>query len=243
VADDVPPAIGNSSNRHDSLRQCFVVWLSYSILLNVDDFPPRNSRKGGILDGETKLLREADWSVIRRDLLVRATWRARCYRWNRGGNLDLAEGYTVEDVVQEVIMKALSGIRRWDPEKGQLLPWLQAQSRSVMDALAKSASHRREMRIPETESLASTQSLDPLEIVLEEEAEAQTRQRVDALFQAVGGAPELKEVMQVIMDGCQPWPRYIALELDISVREVDNRLKRLRRYALKLAKRDVLRSQ
>jgi RNA polymerase sigma factor (sigma-70 family) len=191
------------------------------------------------LDGETKLLREADWSVIRRDLLVHATWRARCYRWNRGGNLDLAEGYTVEDVVQEVIMKALSGIRRWDPEKGQLLPWLQAQSRSIMDALAKSASHQREVSIPETESFASVQSLDPLEIVLEEETETQVRQKVEALFQAVDGEPELREVLQVIMDGCQLWPRHIASELGVPVREVDNRLKRLRRRAAQLSKCDT----
>jgi len=192
------------------------------------------------LDQQTrKLLREADWETIRGELLAYAMWRARSYWWNRGGDLDLAKGYSVEDVVQEVIVKALSGLRRWDPEKGQLFPWLQAQSRSVMDALAKSASHRREMRILETESLASAQSPDPLEIVLEKEAETQTRKKVEALFQAVDGVPELREVLQVIMDGCQPWPRHIASELGVSVREVDNRLKRLRRCASKLARQDV----
>jgi hypothetical protein len=46
-----------------------------------------------------------------------------------------------------------------------------------------------------------------------------------------------------IVDGCQSCPRYIALELNITVREVDNRLKRLRRCASKLARRDVLQSR
>jgi len=68
-------------------------------------------------------------------------------------------------------------------------------------------------------------------------------QKVEALFRAVDGTLELREVIQVIMDGCQPWPRYIALELNISAREVDNRMKRLRRCASKLAKRDVLQSR
>jgi len=111
-----------------------------------------------------------------------------------------------------------------------------------MDALAKSASHRREMSISETERLVSVASPDPLGIVLKEEAEAQTRQKVKALFQAVDREPELREVLLVIMAGCEPRPRYIALELDISVREVANRLKRLRRCALKLPKQDVLQS-
>jgi DNA-directed RNA polymerase specialized sigma24 family protein len=144
--------------------------------------------------------------------------------------------------VQEVIVKAWSGIRSWDPNKGQLLPWLQAQSRSITDALANCASHRREVSIPEAESFASTQSPDPLEIVLEEEAKTQIRQKLEVLFQAVDAAPELKEVLETIMNGCQPRPRHIALELGISVREVDNRLKRLRRCALKLAKREVRQS-
>ena len=196
--------------------------------------------RAAILDPETlRLLQEADWSTIRKAMLVHATWQARRYRWSHGGNPDLVGGYTVEDVVQEVIVKALSGTRRWNSEKGQLLPWLQAQSRSIIDALAKSASHRREVSISEAESLVSVQSPDPLGTVLEEEAEAQTQQKLEALFQAVDGEPELREVLLVIMDGCEPWPRHIALEIDISVREVDNRLKRLRRCALKLAKQDV----
>jgi RNA polymerase sigma factor (sigma-70 family) len=199
-------------------------------------------KRSAVLDpGTLKLLQEANWSVIYKDLLAYATWRARSYRWNRGRNLDLAKGYTVEDVVQEVILKMLSGIRKWDPEKGQLLPWLQTQCRSVIDALVKSAGHRREVNNLEMESFAK-HSPDPLEVVLEEEAKTQIHQKVKALFQAVNEEPELREVLQAIVDGCEPWPRYIALELDISVREVDNRLKRLRRCATKLTERDVLQS-
>ena len=76
------------------------------------------------LEPETlDLLQEMDWSAIRKALLTYTTWRARSYRWNRGESSDLAKGYTVEDVVQEVIVKTFEGVRKWDPEKGQLLPW------------------------------------------------------------------------------------------------------------------------
>ena len=138
-------------------------------------------------------------------------------------------------MVQEVIVKALSGIRRWDPEKGPLLPWLHAQSRSVLDALAKSAPHRREMHIPDMESLVSVQSPDPLEIMIERETQTHILQKMESLFRITEKDPELGEVLQVILAGCEPWPRHIALELGISVREVDNRLKRLRRRATCLA--------
>ena len=187
------------------------------------------------MDQETfELLREADWGTIRGKLLTYATWQARNYRWYRGENLGLAEGKTVEDVVQGVIVKALSGVRRWDPSKGQLLPWLQAQSRSVIDALAKSASHHREIGILEVESLAIAQSSDSLEIVLEEEAKARVWQKVDTLFQAVDGEPELREVLESIMDGCEPRARYLADELRVPVEDIYNRLRRLRRRASKL---------
>lgn len=187
------------------------------------------------------LLQEMDWSAIRKALLNYATWRARRYRWNRRESPGLAKGYTVEDVVQEVIVKTFEGVRKWDPDKGRLLPWLQLQSKSVIDALAKSASHRHEMSLfdLDIESLVIEQSPNLLEIVLEEEARSRSRQKVEALFRAVDDVPELREVLQVIQDGCPPRPRYLALELDISVREVDTRLKRLRRRASKLAQEDV----
>jgi DNA-directed RNA polymerase specialized sigma24 family protein len=208
----------------------------------------RHSGPERIADLEQKtrdLLQEMDWSAIRKALLIYATWRARGYCWHRGESPDLAKGYTVEDVVQEVIVKTFEGTRRWDPEKGQLLPWLQLQSKSVIDALAKSASHRHEVSLLDLdiEGLVTEQSPDLLEIVLEEEARACVERRVEALFRAVDGVPELQEVLQAILDGCLPRPRHLALELNLSVREVDNRLKRLRRRASKLVHEDVPQSQ
>jgi DNA-directed RNA polymerase specialized sigma24 family protein len=181
------------------------------------------------------LLKKADWGTVRRQLLIYATWRARHYRWCRGGDEELAEGKTVEDVVQEIIEKAFSGVRRWDPDKGELLPWLQAQSRSIIDALAKSASHRREVSILEMENLALAQSPDPLEIMLEKEAKTQICHQVETLFQAVDEEPKLRDVLECIMNNCEPKARYLADELDVPVEDIYNRLRRLRRCASRLS--------
>ena len=206
-------------------------------------FSAMQSRKLTILDQETlRLFLEAEWSTIYRTLLAHTVWQARRYRWSCSGHLDLAAGYTVEDVVQEVIVRALCGTRRWDPERGQLLPWLESQARSIIDALVKSASHRHEVHTSEVGGFDFAQSANPLIILEKREAEVQNQERVQALFQIVEGEPELSEILQVILDGCEPWPRYIALALDISVREVDNRLKRLRRRALRVMEREVLQS-
>jgi len=206
--------------------------------------PLNGDEKRSELDRETfKRLQEADWTTLQSQLLACATWQAGGYRWHRGDDLELAEGKTVEDVVQEVIMKTLSGARQWNPARGPLLPWLQAQSRSIIDALAKSASHRHEVSTLDLEGLASAHSPDPLEAVLEKEANAQSMRRVAALFQAVDKEPELQTVLQVILDSCEPRPRYIAAELGVPVDEVNNRMKRLRRRAAKLAQHDVHQSR
>jgi DNA-directed RNA polymerase specialized sigma24 family protein len=179
-----------------------------------------------------------DWSAVGKDLLAFAEWRARNYQWGSSGNL--AAGPSLEDVVQRVIEKTISGERRWDPAKGPLVPWLKDQMKSVMDALTNAAVRRHETQAPEMDSLeefvegpVASQSLSPEGILLDKEAAAQMAERADALFQAVNGEPELEAVMNAILDGCEPKPRYLAAELGVSVEEINYRLKRLRRRAIK----------
>lgn len=179
-----------------------------------------------------RLLQQADWSLLRRKLLTYATWRASHYWWPRGHGLELAQGTTVEDVAHEVIVKALDNIRQWDPARGQLFPWLQAQSNSIIDALAKSAPHRHEVGLLDTEAVDLIDLSDPLEIIIEEETKTRTAQQVNALLRMVETEPELKEVLELILDGCDPKPRHIALKLGVPVKDINNRLKRLRRRAL-----------
>ena len=194
-------------------------------------------------------LEKEDWGAIGKRLLAFAEWWAGNYQWRRGGESDLAQGKTLVDVIQEVILKTFSRERKWDPEKGELVPWLRDQVKSVIDALAKSAAHRYEVSFPEEDgegldervlpslsadsSLAAVSASSPEQIVLEKEAAEQAEQKVSALFEKHSGEPDLEEMLESIMNGCEPRPRYLAADLGVSVEDVNNRLKRLRRRAQK----------
>jgi RNA polymerase sigma factor (sigma-70 family) len=206
------------------------------------------SQGDGTLDPETyRLLHEQDWDAIGRKLAAFAMFWARNYEWRRGGTWELAAGETIADIVQEVIVKTIEGRRKWDPHKGALVPWLKDQVKSEIDHLCHSRRHKYEVPIPENEggeeltdrvehyafrqsSRDTTLIQDPEEIVLKQE---EIRQREDALFQAADGDPQLEEILSAATE-CEPRPRYLAAVIGVPVSDVNNRLKRLRRRALKL---------
>lgn len=155
----------------------------------------------------------------------------------------------MEDIVHEVIEKTMNGTRQWDPDKGELLPWLRDQVKSVMGNLVRSAAHRREYHIPrnkeelskdDEETLSAinwaseTQNPTPEEEILKKEDRERAEALVGGLFEAVAGKPELEAVLEVVMAGCEPKPQPVADELATPVEEIYNRFKRLRRYALKV---------
>lgn len=71
----------------------------------------------------------------------------------------------------------------------------------------------------------------PEQIMLKKE-EIEYRERV--LFEAVDGDPELEDVLEAIIHGCEPKARYIAEELNVPVEDIYNRLRKLRRRISKL---------
>ena len=201
------------------------------------------------MDPETfRLLEEADWGEIGKELYAFAVWWARKYQWRYGKGQDLALGKSIDDIVQEVIVKTLQGDRKWDPERGALVPWLKDQVKSIMDALARSAAHRYERESLESmneegvgdkaEYQASKsdvhtplQSPDPKEAVLQQE---DVEHQVDALYQAMDGDQELEEILSAILDGCERKPKLLAAELGVPVKDINNRLKRILRRAAKV---------
>ena len=71
----------------------------------------------------------------------RAPYFVRCpggldfYGWiNSASELLPGRDFTVDDIVQHVILKTINGERKWDPQKGLLFLWLKYQVKSVMDA-------------------------------------------------------------------------------------------------------------
>ncbi len=75
-----------------------------------------------------------------------------------------------------------------------------------------------------------------LEREVEEAAKEQMERRANMIFNAVSGEPELEEVVEAIINGCEPKPRYLAAEIGVPVEDIYNRRKRIRRRVSKLMK-------
>jgi DNA-directed RNA polymerase specialized sigma24 family protein len=198
-----------------------------------------------------KKLREADWETIGIQLAAYARWKARNLHWRTGGTGDLAKGKTPEDVAGEAIEKALDGTRALNLEAhDDLLDCLKSIVDSDISHLAKSADNIRQHSFRENEDgeelrdklefeaeqhnyneLISQQPGDPGDHVAkldEQEAEG----RIDGLLRSLADEKDLMEVLDVMLEG-ETKPKDIAERLKISVSDVNNRLKRIRRQAFK----------
>ena len=143
-------------------------------------------------------------------------------------------GLSLEDFVWRVLEEYVEGRLEHDARRGPLLPLLaKALRNDIIDSLRRAAHVAEETRSPlarERESEDDPPSLDEFASssvdVLEMLEERSYRKRVcDSLEEE----PELTEMVRVILDLDLHKPRDIARALSISVDEVQNRKKRLRR--------------
>lgn len=194
-------------------------------------------------------LQEADWAAIAVELTAHAAFRADNLAWRTGNSRDLAKGLNPEDVASEAIRKVIAGIRQWEPDRGGLLPFLKGVVDSEISHLADSSDNQLQARVPaddeegelwdrsefqapsnDPHGLLQQRQCTPEQVLLENEADA----RISALFDAVAGEPDLVGVVDAIMEVERPKPADIAEHLKLPVSEINNRLKRLRRLALKV---------
>lgn len=189
-----------------------------------------------------KQLQEVDWDTIFKHLhAFTRYWLRRC-----GANTDptcvIAKGMSIDDLVYSVVGKTVDGTRRWDPEKGDLLPWLKDQIKSEVDALLKSKARRFEVGMPDENQEEADHTLNSLMIedgILHnrrpetpEEALIRSeniKENADLLLEMSAQDPELEVIWEAVMDGCEPEPRHLAKYLNIPVDDVYNRMKRFRR--------------
>lgn len=195
-----------------------------------------------------ELLHNAPWGIIYPKLVSHAEWEIDKYSWRAGS---LPKGHTAESIVQEAIQKTLSEDRNWDPERGELLPWLKWVIRGEIDHLYHSASHPEEYYILEADSFednppafekleydANRQLPDGHEAKSAEErtvlAET-TRRKLDSLLEACDGRPELEEVVEALIGNkCSPEAKSLAEYFGRPVEEIYQRLRALRRRAAKI---------
>jgi DNA-directed RNA polymerase specialized sigma24 family protein len=167
-------------------------------------------------------LRAVDWADLGIRLTAYASWKARNLRWRTGRTDVLASGKTAEDVAAEAILKVLEGERAWDPARGALLPYLHGVVDSLISHLADSADNRsREPWADDDDPPAPVvPASDPDE-------------RVERLRAALRGERQLAllAIVDAIAGACEAKPQALAQHLGTTVADVNNRLKRLRRYA------------
>ena len=206
-----------------------------------------------MLDEKTfKLLEEADWGRIGKELLAFAANWSRKYP-SLGYGEDprfLVLGVSYEDVIQDVVAKAFSGTRKWDPDKVELVPWLKMHIKSIIDALAKSKAANQETtllgRCEENEvgsNLDNDSSFlthqdsnvqmatSPEDIMLRKE---KIEQDIQFIYDAVKGDEELELIVMAIQCGCSPQPRFLAEELNLPIDDVYQQVRRLRRRVNRL---------
>lgn len=179
------------------------------------------------MDAETRRrLREADWADLGIRLTAYATWKARNYRWRTRQVWALAAGKTPEDVAREAIAKVLDGTRAWQPHRGPLLPFLQGIVDSLMSHLAASADNA--IIEPLHDALLDA-------VASREPDDAEGADLIDRLRRVLEqhGADDLLALLASVREhGAKP--SAIAVALGTSVNDVNNRLKRLRRAALRV---------
>lgn len=80
--------------------------------------------------------------------------------------------------------------------------------------------------------------LTPEEILIDEEKEREKSEKAlytySALYYAVEGDAELEEVLEAVINGCELKPRFLAQALNVPVKNIYNRLRRLRRKAMSI---------
>jgi DNA-directed RNA polymerase specialized sigma24 family protein len=171
-------------------------------------------------------LQRVDWADVGIRLTAYATWKARNLRWRTGRSDALAGGKTPEDLAADAILKVLAGERAWDPGRGPLLPYLEGVVDSLMSHLAASLDNR----IQESWSSESHDGAG------DGPAAADPAERIDRLRSALLHDQQnaLLAVVDAIAAQCDAKPQAIARHLLTSVADINNRLKRLRRFAQRI---------
>lgn len=181
-------------------------------------------------------LEEADWKSIGISLAAHAAYLIRNSRWRGGTDDNIVKGIGPVDIASETIERAISGDLNWDPDKGGLLAYLKAiVTNRVKDLFEKASKVREcdhrgegsEQGLPISPIVQSPD--DPEAIAIARQEEEQASELISAIMEEVADKPELMEVLEALMDGYGPQPRYIAECLGVEVNDINNRLKRLRR--------------
>lgn len=171
------------------------------------------------MDGSSHPLAATDWERVLRELTVYALFLYRNDRVLRG------TGQSPEDLACKVVVDLLQGDIRYDGRR-PLMPLLKKALFNDFLDQKKSAAHRTTRvleELPDEEGVV-TGGLDGL--TNPEPPDILFRKTV---YDAIGGDQELRDLACAILELNLTKPALIAAALGISVKEVENGRKRLRR--------------
>jgi RNA polymerase sigma factor (sigma-70 family) len=193
-----------------------------------------------------ELLVSADWETLGKKMLARAIWRGGA-RYHINCETVFAGGYSIEDVVSHIIKSVFEGGRHWDPNEKSLDEWLLSQVDSVMDwwlnlkenknivfeefENTEQDEYREATKILSTEwETVLTYGLpDPETLAINKIDDEESKTLFHALFDDTSDDPELQEMILVMMEVDEAKPAEIADKLGVSVEDIYNRKKRLKR--------------
>jgi len=186
------------------------------------------------------VLAAADWHQIGRELTAFAQYLLNNHTWRTGNVVNVAGGRQALDFVHEAIEK-MSG---FDADRGELLPYLKALVSRSISNLSNSAENRHEvsirLRIDEDGNAEDIedyidQQQDPEAVPSPEDILSKPDERVTALFDAVDGDDALTELLDAVMRTGETTAQPLAKHLRTTAADINNRLKKLRRVAGKIA--------
>jgi len=181
------------------------------------------------------------------ELIAFADWRVQFYQATN----TLPESCSALDFVNDALVKAIEGKRKYDPARGEFVPWLKSQIRSLISNARERYRRHPESRYPDSEDsefiegkltvraaegeiFGDSVGINPEDVVIAQEEEKKAEEFVDVLCQNIQREPELEQIIDALLNGCEHKTRFIADELGISPQEARNRVNRLRRRALRL---------
>lgn len=157
-------------------------------------------------------------------------------------------GLDADDYINEAWIQISNNLDEFDPQKGEFAAWINRIASNRWHSML------REMKKHDCEDYETITDFeqkgrittifleptfeDPQAIFSQKEEREEEKNTVKILcrkvLEMVKNDKQLEEVCQAILAGCPPKPRHLAKKLETSVKDINNRMKRLRRLGKNL---------
>jgi hypothetical protein len=170
--------------------------------------------------------KKLDLDGIAKDALAYALRRGKRLAW-RSGNARMASLAVAEDAAGEAVASLFGGTRKWQPHR---VPDPRQHVRSTINSLLwnRTISEEEKAKPLEGRALLVADPMDPEMLLLAKEEQEWQRQLEDLFMSRVVEDHELLQVYTAMEELETDKPALLSKELNLPVREIDNRKRKLR---------------